>query len=313
MENAFTANPHSILSAIGNTPTVKLAKIPSAKSADVYVKLEYLNPTGSYKDRMALAIIEEAETKGVLKNGMTVIECTAGGTGTSLALVCAAKGYSFKVISSDAFAAEKLKAMTFFGATLELFKSDNGKITPDLIPRMIARAEELGNEHGNYWTQQFKNTDALTGYHKMGEEVISSVGLVDALVVSVGTAGMFMGVSAALKHANAGVRLIILEPASAPLISKGIKGSHKVDGIGVGFVPPMLSLDSYDTVLAISEDEARSMAKRLAKEEGIFGGTSTGLNVVGALRIAEQLGPGKTVVTVACDHGMKYMNAGLFD
>jgi cysteine synthase A len=313
MKKTYAIEHHNILAAIGNTPMVKLCKIPSAKSADVFVKLEYLNPTGSYKDRMALAIIEESERKGVLKKGMTVIECTAGGTGTSLALVCSAKGYTFKVISSDAFAAEKLKAMSLFGAELELFKSDNGKITPDLIPRMIARAEELSAEKGNFWTQQFKNTDALAGYRKMGEEIISAVRHVDAFVASVGTAGMFMGVSAILRQSNPGIRGIILEPESAPLISKGIKGTHKVDGIGVGFVPPMLSSESYDTVLAIAEEEGRRMAKRLAAEEGIFGGTSTGLNVVGALQIAEQLGPGKTVVTVACDHGMKYINAGLFD
>jgi cysteine synthase len=206
-----------------------------------------------------------------------------------------------------------LKAMELFGAKLELFKSDNGQITPDLIPKMIARAEDLSKQSENFWTQQFKNEDALIGYRQMGEEIISSIGQVDAFVASVGTAGMFIGVSQALGNVNHNTQKIILEPASAPLITKGIKGTHKVDGIGVGFVPPLLSAGSYDRALAVSEAEGREMAKRLASDEGIFGGTSTGLNVVGAIKIASELGPGKSVVTVACDHGMKYLAAGLFD
>jgi len=302
----------NILTAIGNTPLVKLAKIPDEKCADIYVKLEYLNPTGSYKDRMALAIISEAEKRGDLKKGMTVVECTAGGTGTSLALVCTAKGYRFKVISSDAFAPEKLKMISLFGAELDLVKSETGQITPDLIPRMIAMAEELGKSQENYWTRQFENKDAFVGYNVMAREILSVQNRVDAFVAAVGTGGMFVGVASVLKETNPQLRRVILEPATAPLISKGIKGSHKVDGIGVGFIPSMIDKDSYDEVMAVDETDARIMAKRLVAEEGIMGGTSTGLNVVAALKLAAELGPGKTVVTVACDHGMKYLSAGLF-
>ena len=301
-----------ILSAIGHTPLVKLSHIPDETCADVYVKLEYLNPTGSYKDRMALSIINEAERKGTLRKGMTVVECTAGGTGTSLALVCAAKGYRFKVTSSDAFAPEKLKMISLFGAELDLVKSENGQITPDLIPRMIAMVEELSKHKENFWSRQFHNEDALVGYSAMGREILAIQDQVDAFVAAVGTAGMFVGVASVLKEKNPELRRVVLEPASAPLISKREKGTHKVDGIGVGFVPPLLRADTYDAVLAVEESDARVMAKRLAAEEGIMAGTSTGLNVVAALQIAKELGPGKTVVTVACDHGMKYLSAGLF-
>jgi cysteine synthase A len=312
MSRSSHESGQNILSAIGNTPMVKLSHVVDGTCAAVYVKLEYLNPTGSYKDRMALAIVSEAEKKGQLKKGMTVVECTAGGTGTSLALVCSAKGYPFRVISSDAFAPEKLKMITLFGAELNLVKSENGQITPDLIPRMISMVEELGKDTQNFWPRQFHNEDALVGYNTMGQEILSIQSEVDAFVAAVGTAGMFVGVAAALREKNPQLRRVVLEPASAPLISRGIKGTHKVDGIGVGFVPPMLRKEHYDEVSPVEEAEARLMAKRLAAEEGIMAGTSTGLNVVAALRIAKELGPGKTVVTVACDHGMKYLSAGLF-
>jgi cysteine synthase A len=312
MNKAQIDSKQNILSVIGNTPLVKLAHIPDARCADIYLKLEYLNPTGSYKDRMALAIISEAERRGDLRKGMTVVECTAGGTGTSMALVCAAKGYRFKVISSDAFAPEKLKMISLFGADLNLLKSENGQITPDLIPRMIAMVQELGKQKENFWTNQFYNEDALVGYNAMGREILGVQKKVDAFVAAVGTAGMFVGVASALREENPHLRRIVLEPASAPLISKGVKGTHKVDGIGVGFIPPLLKKESYDEAMAIEESDARAMANRLAAEEGVMAGTSTGLNVVAALKVAAELGPGKTVVTVACDHGMKYLSAGLF-
>lgn len=305
---------HNILRAIGNTPLVKLQHIVPPDCADIYVKLEYYNPTGSYKDRMALAIIEEAEKRGTLKPGMQVVECTGGSTGTSLAFVCSVKGYRFRVVSSDAFAKEKLQSMRLFGAELELFASDNGKITPDLIPRMIERAKEIGEQEGGYLTKQFENRDALEGYRVMGKEIIQQLDQpIDVFCAAVGTAGMLTGVSMELKETNAGTKVIALEPASAPLISQGVKGAHKVDGIGVGFVPLLLSEENYDDVMAIDEAEAREMAKLLAAKEGIFAGTSSGLNVCAAIEIGKKLGPGHTVVTVACDSGMKYLAGGLFD
>lgn len=305
---------NSILSAIGNTPLVRLRNIVPSECAAIYVKLEYLNPTGSYKDRLAQAIIEEAERRGDLKPGMTVVECTGGSTGTSLAFICSVKGYHFKAVSSDAFAKEKLQAMRLFGAELEIIPSEGGRITPDLIPKMKSRANEVSELEGAYCAQQFENRDAIEGYRKMGKEILSQLEKsIDAFCGAVGTAGMVSGVSQELKQANSGTRIVVLEPAAAPLISQGVKGSHKVEGIGVGFVPPFLKEALYDEVRTVEEAEARRMVKRLASEEGIFAGTSSGLNVAAAIELGMELGPGRTIVTVACDSGMKYMSSGLFD
>lgn len=304
----------TILSAIGNTPLVRLKNIVPVDCADIYIKLEYFNPTGSYKDRMALAIIEGAEQRGTLLPGKGVIECTGGSTGTSLAFVCTAKGYPFKAISSDAFAKEKLKAIQIFGGELELVPSEGGKITPDLIPKMIARAEIIANETGAFWTRQFTNTDALEGYRIMGEEILKQLnGPIDVFCAGVGTAGMAMGVAQVLRKTSSTVRIVALEPASAPLLTLGTKGSHKIEGIGVGMVPPLLDKTLYDEVHTVEEEDARKTAKLLVEKEGIFAGTSTGMNVSAAIAIGKQLGPGHTVVTVACDSGLKYLTGGLFD
>jgi len=313
MVNSSRPGNH-IFGAIGNTPLVRLQNIVPAGCASIYIKLEYYNPTGSYKDRMALAIIEEAEKRGTLKKGMTVVECTGGSTGTSLAFICSVKGYRFRVVSSDAFAREKLQAMQLFGAELELVLSQEGKITPDLIPAMIKRTQEINAEGNVYLTNQFANKDAVKGYRALGNEIIGQVGgQVSVFCGAVGTAGMIMGVSAVLKEKDPTTRIIALEPASAPLLSAGVKGTHKIDGIGVGFVPPLLEKTAYDEIRTVDEAEARAMAKRLAAEEGIFAGTSSGLNVAAAIKIAKELGTGHNVVTVACDSGMKYLAGGLFD
>jgi cysteine synthase len=305
---------NTILDAIGNTPLVKLKKVVPENAASVYVKLEYFNPTGSYKDRMALAIIEAAEKRGTLKPGMTVVECTGGSTGTSMAFVCAIKNYAFRVVSSDAFAKEKLISMRLFGANLELVESEGGMITPNLIPKMIERAKEITAETKGYWTMQFENKDALEGYKQLGYEIMEQLNSpVDLFCAGVGTAGMFMGVAQALRSKNEQTKLVVLEPASAPLLSKGIKGSHTVEGIATGMIPPLLEKAYYDSVEAIEESEARSMAKRLAAEEGILVGTSSGLNVVAAIKLAKELGSGHNIVTVACDSGMKYFASGLFN
>lgn len=312
----MTEEPQSdnILSTIGNTPLVRLRNIIPADCAAIYVKLEYLNPTGSYKDRLALAIIEEAERRGELKPGMTVVECTGGSTGTSLAFVCSVKGYRFKAVSSDAFAKEKLQAMKLFGAELEIIPSEGGKITPDLIPKMLNRSNEIGEQKDAYLARQFENKDAIEGYRKMGTEMLSQLNKpIDAFCAGVGTAGMVTGVSQELKQAYPKVNVVVLEPASAPLISQGIKGSHRVEGIGVGLIPPFLKEAKYDEVRTVEEAEARSVAKKLTSAEGIYAGISSGLNVAAAIRIGKELGPGHVVVTVACDSGMKYTSSGLFD
>jgi len=298
----------STLEAIGDTPVVQLRKIVPPDCADVYVKLESFNPTGSYKDRMALAMIEEAEGRGELRPGMTVVEYTAGSTGSSLALICAVKGYRFEVVTSDAFSHEKLKTMEALGAHLNLISSEDGRITAELTERMIERAGELAARSDSYFTNQLYNRDSLVGYREVGNELLKQVGeTIDAFVAGVGTAGLLMGVSEALKARGVATRIVALEPASSPIISKGESGSHHVEGVGIGLVPPLLDSELYDDVLAIEEEEAREVAHRLAREEGVFAGTSTGLNVAGAIRIAKELGAGQTVVTVAVDTGLKYV------
>lgn len=302
------------LQAIGNTPLVRLNKVVGPDSADVFVKLEYYNPTGSYKDRMALAMIEDAERSGALRSGMTVVECTGGSTGTSLAFVCAVKGYRFQVVSSDAFAKEKLQTMRAFGADLILIPSQGGKITPDLIPSMRERAREIAQRPDAYFTDQINNAASKAGYKRIGEEILEQLDHpVDAFCGGVGTAGMLMGVATALREAGQATRVVALEPASAPLLSKGQPGSHRVEGIAIGMVPPLLNRNLYDEARTVDEAEARQMARRLAREEGIFAGISSGLNVAAAVRLAHELGPGHTVVTVACDSGMKYLAGDLYE
>lgn len=299
--------------AVGNTPVVKLQKVVPPNSADIFVKLEAFNPTGSYKDRMALAMIEEAEKRGDLKQGMTVVEYTGGSTGSSLAFVCAVKGYRFKVVSSDAFSREKLQTMRAFGAELEIVKSEGGSVTPDLIPRMMARAKEIAAEENTYFTNQIHNRDSLVGYAQIGHELLGQFGRIDAFCGAVGTAGMMMGVASVFKQARPETKMVVLEPASSAVISTGKPGKHRVEGIGIGFIPPHLDKGLYDEVYGIEESEAREMARRLAKEEGIFAGVSSGLNVVGAIQVAQKLGPGYTVVTVACDSGLKYLSGDLYE
>ncbi|RAK81210.1 PLP-dependent cysteine synthase family protein [Aspergillus fijiensis CBS 313.89] len=275
----------SALGAIGNTPCVELRHVVPPDSARVFVKLESLNPTGSYKDRMAQSVIEEAERRGDLRRGMTVVEATGGSTVSSLAFVCAVKGYAFRVVSSDAFAAEKLNTMTAFGADLDLVPSGTGKITPRLIPAMRERARHIaaqGDGHDYYYADQFSNPDVFPGYEALGRERWP------------------------------GCRRAVLEPASAPALTQGHGGEHSVEGIGIGFPPPLLNRDWYDEARAIDEAEGRAMCRRLAREEGLLLGTSSGLNVVAAMQLAKELEPGKTVVTVGCDTGLKYVRGDLY-
>jgi cysteine synthase A len=301
----------SVLDAIGGTPLVELTRLVPDGYARVFVKLEYFNPTGSYKDRMAKAMIEGAERRGELRPKATVVEYTGGSTGSSLALVCAVKGYRLKLVSSDAFSKEKLDTMRALGAEVILIPSDGGRITPDLIPRARAEAKRIHEEEGAFWTDQFNNSDAVEGYTGIGREIFAQLDdAPDAFVGAVGTAGMLVGVASALK--KRGTRIVALEPASSPIISQGRAGTHRVEGVGAGFAPPLLHRDFYDEVIAIEESDARDTARRLARQEGIFAGTSTGMNVLGALVLASRLGPGKRVVTVAVDTGLKYLAGDLY-
>ena len=298
---------------IGSTPIVKLARVVPQGAADVFVKLEWFNPTGSYKDRMALAMIEEAERRGDLRPGMTVVEYTAGSTGSSLAFVCAAKGYRFVAVSSDAFAPAKLCTMRALGAEVTIVPSDRGQVTPDLVPRMVATAAELAARPGTYFTDQLRNADSLLGYRAIGRELVEQVDRpIDVFCAAVGTAGLAMGVSAALADADSNAKVVVLEAEASAPISGRQPGTHHVEGIGIGSVPPLLDPARYDEVRTVAEADGRMMARRLAAEEGLLTGTSSGLNVAGAVAIAEDLGPGHTVVTVAVDTGLKYLDGDLF-
>src|SRR5262245_12915695 len=270
----------SVLDAIGRTPLLRLRRIVQDGAADVVVKLEYFNPTGSYKDRMALAMIEGAERRGVLKSGMRVVEYTGGSTGSSLAMVCAIKGYPFHPLSSDAFSAEKLNTMRAFGAELEMIPSDGGRVTPALFDRFKARIAVLAAEPDTFWTDQFNNRDALDGYANIGRELLEQIASVrgagapgeaiDAFAGAVGSGGMLVGVSRALKDAGCRARIVALEPSTSPFLTTGKGGAHRVEGTAAGFWPPHLVAGSYDEARAIDEDEARAMARRAAREEGLF-------------------------------------------
>ncbi|MBV9482176.1 MAG: cysteine synthase family protein [Acidobacteria bacterium] len=305
---------NSVLEAIGNTPAVKLRKLVTRDMADVVVKLEYYNPTGSYKDRMALAMIEGAEASGRLRPGMRVVEYTGGSTGSSLALVCAIKGYAFVPVSSDGFAREKLQTMRVFGADLRIIPSQDGKLTPELFLKMIEVAKKLGQEPNSYYTDQFNNAHAIEGYIAIGNELLAQVGPeIAVFCAGVGTAGMLMGVSRAFQAGETQTKIVALEPSSSPVLTTGKGGPHRVEGIAAGFRPPHLKDGQYHEVRTVDEQEARDMARRLAREEGIFAGISSGLNVVAALQLAREIGRGKTVATVAVDSGLKYLAGDLYE
>jgi cysteine synthase A len=301
----------NILDCIGNTSLLILRNTVPENGARILLKLESENPTGSMKDRMALAMIEAAEADGRLAAGGAVVEYTGGSTGVSLALVCAVKGYPLHIVSSDAFAREKLEHMKILGARLRIVPSESGRMTEKLTRDMVEAARVIAEETGAFWTDQLKNTDQLAAYHKMAEEIWDQAdGRIDGFVQSVGTAASLRGIAEGLRRRDQRIRIVAVEPAESPVLSGGKTGAHKIDGIGAGFVVPLWRTDIADRIERVSTAEATAMTVRLAREEGVFAGTSTGANVVAALRLAEQLGPGATVVTVMCDTGMKYLSKG---
>ncbi len=302
-----------LLDAIGNTSIVRLRKVVPSGSADVLVKLEWENPTGSVKDRMAQAVIARAEQDGRLKPGDTVVEYTGGSTGASLALVCAAKGYRLQIVSSDAFSKEKLDHMAALGAELTLVPSEGGLTTKKLILDMIETARELSLRPRTYWTDQLNNQDSIAGYHALGEEIWTQTkGQVDAFVHSVGTAASSRGVATVLKRHKPGVRIVVVEPAESSVLLGGQPGPHKIEGVGIGYTPPLWEPALVDEILPVRTDEAKEMARRIAREEGLFAGTSSGANVVAAIRVAERLGPGAKVVTLMADSGLKYVSTDVY-
>jgi cysteine synthase len=297
-----------ILDCIGNTSLLALRKIVPSNGSRILLKIESENPSGSMKDRMALAMIEAAEADGRLAPGGAVVEYTGGSTGVSLSLICAVKGYPLHIVSSDAFAREKLDHMKILGARLRIVPSEGGRMTEKLTRDMVEAARIIAQQTGAFWTNQLNNQDQIAAYHKMAEEIWRQTGgEITAFVQSVGTAGSIRGNAEGLRRRNEQIRIIAVEPAESPVLSGGKAGAHKIDGIGVGFVSPLWRKDVADQIERVSSEQAQAMALRLAREEGILAGTSTGANVVAALRIAEQLAPGSSVVTLMCDTGMKYL------
>ncbi len=303
----------NVLESIGGTPLVQLRKTVPPGSARVLVKLEGGNPTGNMKDRMAKTAIEAAERDGRLQPGGTVVEYTGGSTGASLALVCAAKGYRCRIVTSDAFSDEKTRTAQAFGAEIVLIPSDGRRITEELIRKMMDAARQISQEPRHWWFDQLNNPDAASGYYPMGEEIWrQSAGKVDAFVQAVGSAHSLNGVARVLRARNANLRVVAAEPAESAVLSGMAKGSHKIEGIGIGFVPPHWKPADVDEIQSATTEEAMEMCRRLAREEGIFAGTSSGLNVIAALRVAQRLGPEATVATIMVDSGLRYLSTEVY-
>jgi cysteine synthase A len=303
------------MKGIGQTPLIKLERLSQTGWAKIYVKFEGANPTGSMKDRMALSMIEGAEKRGELKPGGTVVEYTGGSTGSSLALVCAIKGYRAHFVTSDAFAEEKIQTMRAFGADVEIIPSKNGLITAELIDSLVERAKELSHQPKTYWTDQFNNEDNKKAYHNMAREIIDVLGKdIDEFIAGVGTGGCFSGNAEIFKKEIPGIRCIAVEPLHVRSLSGGnTSGTHRLEGIGAGFVPSICRLDLADEIIAVSDEDAYETARKLARMEGIFGGATSGANVWAAIQRAKRIGPGKKIVTVICDSGLKYLNGDLYD
>jgi len=300
--------PPNILHRIGNTTLLPLRNVVPDNGSRILLKLENENPSGSMKDRMALAMIEAAEADGRLTAGGGVVEATAGSTGVSLSLVCAVKKYPLHIVSSDAFAKEKLDHMKILGARLQILHSETGGMTEKLTRDMIEAARAIAAKSGCLWTDQMNNRDVLPAYHKMADEIWTQAGgHVDGFVQSVGTGGSLRGNAEGLRRHNKQIKIVAVEPAESPVLSGGKAGSHKIDGMGAGYVVPLWQKEIADHIEQVSTEDATAMSLRLAREEGLFAGTSTGANVTAALRLAQQLGSDATVVTVMVDTGMKYL------
>lgn len=302
----------SVLDTIGNTPVVRLHALAEDGAGEVWVKLEAGNPTGSYKDRMAKAMIAGAERAGRLAPGQPVVEYTGGSTGSSLAFVCAITGHPLYIVTSDAFAEEKRRTMEAFGAIVEIIPSPPG-ITPVLIPRMRARAAELAGELGAYQTDQFRNTDMVDGYRKLGAEILAQLpDPIDALCLYVGTAGCFLGVSQTLRARDEGMHRVAVEPGESAVLSGGQPGTHRIEGGGTGFMPDLLTADDFDEAFPVMTADAFAMARRATRQEGLFSGPSTGANITAALELARRVGPDGRVVTIQVDSGLKYLGGGVY-
>lgn len=303
----------NVLDAIGNTSLVSLRRVVPAGCARISVKLEWENPTGSMKDRVAQAMISCAEADGRLKPGDSIVEYTGGSTGTSLALICAAKGYRLQIVTSDAFSQEKLDHMVALGAELSLVPSEGGRTTKKLILDMIEAARELSRRRRTFWTDQLENRDSVTGYLALGEEIWNQTGgRVDAFVHCVGTGASSRGVATVLKRREPKVRIVVVEPAESAVLSGGPPGPHKIEGVGIGYTPPLFEPSLIDGIVAVPTEDAKAMARRLSREEGLFAGTSSGANVIAAIEVGKQLGADAHVVTLMVDSGLKYLSTDVY-
>jgi cysteine synthase A len=295
-----------LLSSIGNTSLVRL------RDTNISVKLEWQNPTGSMKDRMALSMISNAEKSGRLKPGYTVVEYTGGSTGASLALVCAAKGYPLKIVTSDVASPEKRDQMAALGAELILVPSEGGRQTKKLIETYIETARRLSEQPNTYWTNQLQNPDNVAGYDALGEEIWEQTnGEIDVFVQMVGTAAALRGTAAALKRHKRDLHVVAVEPAESPVLGGGQPGPHHIEGVGIGYTPPLWDASLVDEIIAVKTDDAKEMARRLAREQGIFAGTSSGGNVLAALQVARRM-PHAKIVTLMVDSGLKYLNTDVY-
>jgi cysteine synthase A len=302
-----------ILASIGKTPLVELRAPSSSGSGRVLAKLEGLNPTGSMKDRMARAMIEAAEADGSLQPGGRVVEFTGGSTGTSLAMVCASRGYQLSIVTSNVASLEKRNHMKALGASLTVLQSDGANMTNELYKALVSTTEEITRETGAFWTDQFHNPAQVEGYRALGEEIWEQTGgHVDAFVQVVGTCGSFRGVTATLRGFNSALYAVAVEPAESPVLSGGVPGPHRIEGVGIGQVPHLWEDHLADAIEQVSTAEAEETARLLARQEGIFVGTSSGANLAAALRVAQRLGPKATVATIMVDTGLKYLSTDLF-
>lgn len=311
MIDSMIAN--TILQAIGNTSMVQLRKVVPPECAKIFAKLEWENPTGSMKDRMAQAVISAAEQDGRLKPGYTVVEYTGGSTGISLALVCVAKGYPIHIITSDAFSIDKRNQMSAFGAGLTLVPSEGGLTTKKLILDMIEAAREFSRKPSTYWTDQLNNVDTIAAYFPLGEEIWSQTGgKIDAFVHCAGTAASSRGVATVLKRHNPKIKTVVVEPAESPVLSGGQPGPHKIEGVGIGYEPPLWDPGLVDEIITVKTEDAKAMARLLARQEGLFAGTSSGANVVAAIELGKRLGPDAGIATLMVDSGLKYLSTDVY-
>jgi cysteine synthase len=307
------SNGKNVLHAIGNTSLVQLRNVVSPDCAKIFVKLEWENPTGSMKDRTAQAMISRAEEDGRLKPGDTIVEYTGGSTGISLALICVAKGYRLHIVSSDAFSRDKLRQMSAFGAELTLIPSVGGLTTKKLILDMIEAARKISQKPHTYWTNQLNNVDSISGYYPLAEEIWNQTnGKLDAFVHCVGTAASLRGVATVLKRYRPKLKIVCVEPCESAVLSGGAAGPHKIEGVGIGYTPPLWDPNLVDEIIAVKTDDAKAMTRRLASEEGLFAGTSSGANVVAAIQIAKKLGPDASIATLMVDTGLKYLSTDVY-